>query len=459
MADFQAEAFLILLARSGTQEAAAKALQCSPTNVSRKFQRARDLLGDTRALEILNQYQRDEACGVTLRKPFIMGKAICGVCGCAKTAQPSGKLRCNSCRNARYREAHPKSNSELLSPEEAATNFLMLLANAGTQRAAATVLGVTSSVVSNRLSKARKVLGDERAIELLTQYQRDENCGRTLVKSFFLNSPQCRKCGGDRTPLPSSGVLVCRRCHNQRNQQYKKRHSAKVAEGRAEYRDNNREQLRQKNRDYRAAKPDIDAAYYAANAERVKARARNYRAANKDKVRTYFKELDQTPARREQNRARLRAWKKRHPDRVNASWHRRRAQMLRAYPAWANDELIAEAYALAQLRTRMTGIPWQVDHIVPLNNDLVCGLHCEANLQVIPAVTNLAKSNDWWPDMPDEPACLAAFNTRPSLYLSLIGMVSRNAGKSERALQREGQGAAAGSAVGRGTEHVVRGEC
>jgi hypothetical protein len=226
----------------------------------------------------------------------------------------------------------------------------------------------------------------------------------------------CGKCGVDKTPL-SSGELVCKPCNNRRNREYKKRHAERIAAGRAEYREANQESLRQKRRDCRVANPDRDVAYYKANVEHVKVVARAYRAANKDKVASYFKALDQTPARREQNNARLRAWKKVHPDRVNADWSRRRAQMMQAYPAWANDELIAEAYELAQLRTLWTGIPWQVDHIVPLNSELVCGLHWEGNLQVIPAVANLAKNNNWWPDMPDAPASLEAFHERPSVYL------------------------------------------
>lgn len=244
----------------------------------------------------------------------------------------------------------------------------------------------------------------------------------------------CGKCGADKAPL-SSGELVCRPCANARNQAYKKRHAERVSAARAVYREKNRETLREKGRVYHAENRDKDAAYYQANAERIKARVRAYREANRDRLSEYFRALAQTPARRAANNARLRAWKKRHPDRVNADTARRQLRLRQAYVPWANDELIAEAYELARLRTEVTGIPWQVDHIVPLNNDLVCGLHCEANLQVIPAVTNLAKSNDWWPDMPAAPAHLAAFHAQPSLYLSLTGMVSRNAGKSECAIQ------------------------
>jgi hypothetical protein len=45
------------------------------------------------------------------------------------------------------------------------------------------------------------------------------------------------------------------------------------------------------------------------------------------------------------------------------------------------------------LRTKMTGIEWHVDHIIPLQGKNVSGLHTPYNLQVIPASWNTAKGN------------------------------------------------------------------
>lgn len=71
----------------------------------------------------------------------------------------------------------------------------------------------------------------------------------------------------------------------------------------------------------------------------------------------------------------------------------RRAAEKQAKPAWANDFFIEEAYRLAKLREKVCGGKWHVDHKIPLKHDLVCGLHVENNLQVIPASMNMSKGN------------------------------------------------------------------
>ena len=62
--------------------------------------------------------------------------------------------------------------------------------------------------------------------------------------------------------------------------------------------------------------------------------------------------------------------------------------------------VLQEAVSLARLRETVVGGRWHVDHIVPLKSKIVCGLHCSANLQVIPAIINSSKGNRVWPDMP-----------------------------------------------------------
>lgn len=104
----------------------------------------------------------------------------------------------------------------------------------------------------------------------------------------------------------------------------------------------------------------------------------------------------------ERERSRSNRWKRENPSEAAALAATRRAITRRAAPAWANRFYIAEAYRLARIRTAATGIKHVVDHIVPLQSPLVCGLHVEANLQVIPESINASKGNRWWNDMPEE---------------------------------------------------------
>lgn len=71
----------------------------------------------------------------------------------------------------------------------------------------------------------------------------------------------------------------------------------------------------------------------------------------------------------------------------------------RAQPVWQDSSELREFWKLSARRTLETGVQHSVDHIVPLINKRVCGLHCAANLQVIPLAENIAKSNATWPDM------------------------------------------------------------
>lgn len=78
---------------------------------------------------------------------------------------------------------------------------------------------------------------------------------------------------------------------------------------------------------------------------------------------------------------------------------RKRAKRL-ATPVWADINAMRAIYRAAQEISLKTGVKHHVDHIVPLKSDIVCGLHSQFNLQVIPGKDNLRKHNRYWPDMP-----------------------------------------------------------
>ena len=162
---------------------------------------------------------------------------------------------------------------------------------------------------------------------------------------------------------------------------------------------------------FREARPDkvneMNQAWRRANPEKVKAMKQRNRAEN------IGRELEREAVRRERYReahpgegpAYSREWKKANAAHVNEYCAARKARKKNATPAWANQFFIDEAYELAQVRTEQKtgGVDeWHVDHIVPLKSKLVCGLHVEHNLQVIPGVANIRKGNRFWPDMPGE---------------------------------------------------------
>lgn len=95
-----------------------------------------------------------------------------------------------------------------------------------------------------------------------------------------------------------------------------------------------------------------------------------------------------------ESRAAIAEWSKKNKGRRNAITARRHAKKIQATPMWSDAAEVAEVYRQAALRG------WHVDHVVPLSSDIVCGLHCVANLQVLCASENCSKGNHHWPDMP-----------------------------------------------------------
>jgi 5-methylcytosine-specific restriction endonuclease McrA len=73
---------------------------------------------------------------------------------------------------------------------------------------------------------------------------------------------------------------------------------------------------------------------------------------------------------------------------------KRRATKINATPSWFEKDKIALLYEKAKWLESLTGLQYHVDHIIPLQGDNVCGLHVWANLQILEASINIAKSNN-----------------------------------------------------------------
>lgn len=131
---------------------------------------------------------------------------------------------------------------------------------------------------------------------------------------------------------------------------------------------------------------------YLSNKELRIARQKNYYHHNKDVAKTY----------RQENKERLAEYRKSYQQSnksyFNAHNANRKALKIKATPSWIDQQAVDGMYDLASLFNDV-GLDLHVDHIVPLNSDKVCGLHCEANLQLLSSSDNISKGNRWWPDM------------------------------------------------------------
>lgn len=100
----------------------------------------------------------------------------------------------------------------------------------------------------------------------------------------------------------------------------------------------------------------------------------------------------------EKYKSRTQAWQRANPHYLTARNAKRRATLLQRTPHWLSPDdlcLICEFYETARNLSELTGQPFQVDHIVPLQGRLVSGLHVPWNLQILSASENAHKNNSW----------------------------------------------------------------
>lgn len=75
---------------------------------------------------------------------------------------------------------------------------------------------------------------------------------------------------------------------------------------------------------------------------------------------------------------------------------RYRAAKSKAVPPWYDHQKVNAIYKKA------AEYGFAVDHVVPLQGEIVCGLHTWENLQLVAPSLNSKKCNRFWPEMPDE---------------------------------------------------------
>jgi len=115
-----------------------------------------------------------------------------------------------------------------------------------------------------------------------------------------------------------------------------------------------------------------DKLWYEKNKARKKEAHRLWHEANKEKARAYSREYYYN----NKDKSRFRCKK-------------RRQIKIRARPSWYESE----KDEIKKLYRKAKELGLVVDHIVPLNSKLVCGLHTLSNLQLLDPIENSKKYN------------------------------------------------------------------
>jgi hypothetical protein len=139
------------------------------------------------------------------------------------------------------------------------------------------------------------------------------------------------------------------------------------------------------------AKEDFE--YNSMNKEKVSEKGKRYRKENAEKISV------QRAIHRVKNKDRLtqyaKNYRKNNSGKRNARTAKRRACKRQATPKWLTTDhwkQIEIFYVKAVEITKNTGIPHEVDHIIPLQGKNVKGLHVPWNLRVITRTENRKKS-------------------------------------------------------------------
>lgn len=203
----------------------------------------------------------------------------------------------------------------------------------------------------------------------------------SLPKNWALGKSKiCSKCKVDKqlieysrdTQNKDGHSTLCKKCKkaytfenkeviDAYTKKYKELNKKTISSYMKKWRKNNSEYIKINNESYRKDNPEYFITYRHTNKEAILTSAKNYREDNK--------------ASR------------------NAQASKRRADLLKATPSWADLESIKEFYIKRDKLIQETGEIYHVDHIVPLIGKRVCGFHCENNLQILKASENLSKGN------------------------------------------------------------------
>lgn len=196
-----------------------------------------------------------------------------------------------------------------------------------------------------------------------------------LSNNYFFNNSKlstgfdcaCKNCMGYKSPIAKhtqNGEKICSKCKTPKpcNTDFFNKQPNKIDNLRPECKDCQRE-VRKK--------------YYLENKRELRIKGREAHQKFKKKRAVTQKIWN------DNNKGKVRHYKRKRKERV-----------LMATPNWFDKKKVEMIYQKA------VDYEMEVDHIVPIKSDLVCGLHTWENMQILTKDLNRSKSNVCWPDMP-----------------------------------------------------------
>lgn len=178
---------------------------------------------------------------------------------------------------------------------------------------------------------------------------------------------KCSRCNEHLSPTSFyKSQHRCKRCSSIVNKEWRTSNPSQFRKSRASWKHRNKKRISYKNKEWKKNNPEKIKKYAAVSREKFPNKAA----------------------------AHSRKYQKSHPEIMRAIDAKRRASKKKAIPKWANLPAIRKVY----LKAKEYGL--EVDHVVPLQSTIVCGLHVWGNLQLLSTIENQRKGNRWWPDMP-----------------------------------------------------------
>lgn len=195
-------------------------------------------------------------------------------------------------------------------------------------------------------------------------------CGESKHLELFPKMPSCKN--GRNT--------TCKSCRSEYLKKYREANSDSLKEKSAKRYIEQKEKYREANRKN-----------YEENKEEYKRRAKEWVRKNPEKRKQVVKKwVEENPEKCYEMRRNARLAD---PGYYAAHYKARQLRKRQAMPAWADVQSIKAMYRQSAWVTKVTGVKHHVDHYYPLKSDIVCGLHNEFNLRIIPAKVNLRKHN------------------------------------------------------------------